>query len=236
MGFLNRLVRAIKANLNALISKAENPEKMLNQLITEMNSQLIESKKRVAQAIADEKKLERQVKKNEELAREWEAKAITAVKAGEDDLAKEALLRKQEYENFALQYRKELDAQQEAVAKLKESLRGLQLKIDEAQRKKNLLIARAKRAETQKKVHETIGNMTDTSAFEAFDRMAEKVEELEAEAEAASELNSLEKPDTLEERFKKLEEPKANSDKSADMLLEDLKSRLKKLEDKDSKE
>jgi len=231
MGFINRLIRAIKANLNALISKTENPEKMLNQLLVEMNSQLIESKKRVALAIADEKKLERQAKRNAELAREWEHKAILAVKAGEDDLAKEALLRKQEYENFYLQYQKELEAQREAVNKLKESLRELQLKIEDAQRKKNLLIARAKRAETQKKVHETIGNMVDTSAFDAFDKMAEKVEELEAEAEAASEVGMLEKPDTLEERFKKLEQPEESEEKRADRLLEDLKKRLRELED-----
>ncbi len=235
MGFINRVVRAIKANLNALISKAENPEKMLNQLLMEMNSQLIESKKRVALAIADEKKLERQAKRNAELAKEWENKAILAVKAGEDDLAKEALLRKQEYENFYLQYQKELEAQHEAVNKLKESLRQLQLKIDDAQRKKNLLIARAKRAETQKKIHETVGNMVDTSAFDAFDKMAEKVEELEAEAEAAGEVEMLEKPDTLEERFKKLEEPEAGREKNGDRLLEDLKKKLRELEDNTNK-
>ncbi len=231
MGFVNRLVRAIKANLNALISKTENPEKMLNQLLVEMNGQLVESKKRVALAIADEKKLERQARRNAELAKEWENKAILAVKAGEDDLAKEALLKKQEYENFYLQYQKELEAQHEAVEKLKESLRQLQLKIDEAQRKKNLLIARAKRAETQKRIHETIGNMVDTSAFDAFDKMAEKVEELEAEAEAASEVEMLEKPDTLEERFRKLEQPEEKGKQDADRMLEDLKKKLRELED-----
>ncbi len=231
MGLFSRFKRALKANINDMISKAENPEKMLNELIVEMNGQLIESKKQVAQAIADEKKLERQLRKQKAMADEWEQKAVLAVKAGRDDLAKEALLRKQEYSSYVVQYEKELQSQHEAVEQLKESLRKLQIKIDEAQRKKNLLIARAKRAEAQKRIHEQLGKAIDTSAFEAFDRMAEKVDQLEAEAEAVGELENMEKPDTLEEEFRKLESPDTSTDQ-ADRMLEDLKEKLKKLEDK----
>ena len=231
MGLFSRFKRALKANLNDMISRAEDPEKMLNELITEMNGQLIESKKQVAQAIADEKKLERQLAKQKSLAKEWENKAVLAVKAGKDELAKEALIRKQEYSSYAIQYEKELQSQHEAVEQLKESLRQLQTKIDEAQRKKNLLIARAKRAEAQKRIHEKLGKSIDTSAFEAFDRMAEKVDQLEAEAEAASELEKLDKPDTIEEQFRKLEAPESTSD-SADRMLEELKEKLRRLEDK----
>ena len=92
MGLFSRFKRAVKSNINDMISKAENPEKMLNQLIVEMNEQLIESKKTVAAAIADEKKLERQMGSNRDQAAEWERKAMLAVKAGEDDMAKEALI------------------------------------------------------------------------------------------------------------------------------------------------
>ena len=145
MGLFSRFRRAMKANINDMISKAENPEKMLNQLIVEMNEQLVESKKTVAASIADEKKLERQVLSNREQSEEWERKAMLAVRAGQDNLAKEALLRKQEYDNTIRQYQGQWEAQHASVEQLKASLRQLQQKIEEAQRKKNLLIARVKR-------------------------------------------------------------------------------------------
>ncbi|MBW8003465.1 MAG: PspA/IM30 family protein [Planctomycetes bacterium] len=227
MGLFSRFRRTFKANINDMISKAENPEKMLNQLIVEMNEQLIESKKVVASSIADEKKLERQVLQNNGQAEEWQRKAVLAVKAGKDDLAKEALLRKQEYVNLARQYQTQWESQHESVEQIKSTLRQLQQKIEEAQRKKNLLIARAKRAEAQKRIQETMGGFADTSAFDAFDRMAEKVERIEAEADAMKELAEPKK-DSLEAQFEALE----GSDDSADLLLEELKTKLKRLEDK----
>jgi phage shock protein A len=184
MGIFDRFKRVVKSNLNDVISKAENPEKMLNQVIIDMNEQLIESKKSVAAAIADEKKLERMMNQELTESSEWEKKAVLAVKSGKDDLAKEALLRKQEHDSLAAQYKTQWEAQHASVDKLKEALRQLQIKIEEAQRKKNLLIARAKRADAQKKIQETMGSMSDTSAFEVFDRMAAKVDKLEAEADA----------------------------------------------------
>jgi phage shock protein A len=228
MGLFSRFRRAMKANLNDMISKAENPEKMLNQLIVEMNEQLIESKKTVAAAIADDKKLERQVLSNRELSEEWERKAMLAVRAGKDDLAKEALLRKQEYDNAIRQYQGQWDAQHASVEQLKVSLRGLQQKIEEAQRKKNLLIARVKRAEAQKRMQETVSSLADTSAFEVFDRMAEKVERIEAEVDAMKEIEAPASGDTLEQQFRALE----GSESSADRMLEDLKARMARLEDK----
>ncbi|HUX51532.1 MAG TPA: PspA/IM30 family protein [Spirochaetia bacterium] len=222
MGIFDRFKRVVKSNLNEMISKAENPEKMLNQLIVDMNQQLIESKKAVASAIADEKRLERELGQNRAQGEEWERKAMLAVRAGKDDLAKEALVRKQEYENYTGQYQQQWESQHQAVEKLKEALRGLQQKIEEAQRKKNLLIARAKRAEAQKKIQETIGGMSDTSAFDVFDRMTAKVDQIEAEADAMGELDDMRKDNDLESQFKALEGGGAN----ADMLLEDLKKRM----------
>lgn len=208
-----------------MISKAENPEKMLNQLIVDMNQQLIESKRSVAAAIADEKKIERQVKEQEAQAGEWERKAMLAVRAGKDDLAKEALLRKQEYEKGATQYQEQWQAQHESVEKLKTALKGLQQKIEEAQRKKNLLVARAKRAEAQKKINETISGLSDTSAFETFDRMTQRMDQLEAENDAMQEIEDMSNRDSLEDQFAQLE----GSD--ADKLLENLKEKMA-IEDK----
>jgi phage shock protein A len=211
-----------------MISRAENPEKMLNQLIVEMNEQLIESKKTVAAAIADEKKLERQMAMNREQGAEWERKAMLAVKAGQDDMAKEALMRKQEFDNTARQYQSQWQAQHESVEQLKGALRQLQQKIEEAQRKKNLLIARAKRAEAQKRMQSTMASMADTSAFEVFDRMSEKVEQIEAEVDAMREIEASSGADSLERQFQALEA----SESTADKLLEDLKAKMAQLEDK----
>jgi len=230
MGLFSRIRRMLKSNMNDMISKSENPEKMLAQVIVDMNQQLIESKKSVASSIADEKRLERQMRNNQSLAKEWEEKAMLAVKAGKDDLAKEALLRKQGYVDLYNQYKPQWDIQHDAVEKLKSALRQLQQKIEDAQRKKNLLIARSKRATAQKKIQETVSGLSDNSAFEVFDRMAAKVDRLEAENEATVELSEIENNELdLEKQFVQLE-GKSNS---ADNLLEDLKHRM--IEEDDTK-
>ncbi|MDR0623955.1 MAG: PspA/IM30 family protein [Treponema sp.] len=231
MGIFSRIKTLVSANVNDVISKAEKPEKMLNQLIIEMNDQLIESKKAVAMAIADEKKLEREKDNQEAQSKEWERKAMLAVQAGKDDLAKEALLRKQEYDKAALEYQKQWEAQKGSVDKLKESLRELQGKIEEAQRKKNLLIARAKRAEAQQKIQNTISSVSgNRTAFDAFDRMAAKVDQMEAQADAAKELEDLSADVNLEKKFKELEK----SGSSADLMLLELKEKMKSLPEKSS--
>ncbi len=228
MGIFSRFRRVVKSNLNDMISKSENPEKILSQVIVEMNQQLIESKKSVASSIADEKRLERQMRNNLSLAREWEEKAKLAVKAGKDELAKEALLRKQEFDNLYNQYKPQWDAQHEAVEKLKIALRQLQQKIEEAQRKKNLLLARSKRAKAQKKIQETVTGLSDNSAFEIFDKMTAKVERLEAENEATLELSEIENNELdIEKQFAELE----SGTTSADLLLEDLKKRMSEKDD-----
>jgi len=226
MGIFQRLKTLISSNVNDMINKAENPEKMLNQLVVDMNAQLIESKKAVAMAIADEKKLERETQSQLEQSQEWERKAMLAVRAGQDDLAKEALLRKQEHEANYGQFKQQWEAQKASVAKLKESLRELQTKIEEAQRKKNILIARAKRAEAQQKIQQTMSSVSgNKSSFEAFDRMAQKVDQLEAQADAAKELEDFSSGSNLEKRFAELEK----SSSSADLMLEDLKAKMKAL-------
>lgn len=228
MGLFDRFRRVVRSNLNDMITKAENPEKMLNQLIIDMNEQLIESKKSVASAIADEKRLQRELttqRRNTEL---WDQRAIDAVNAGKDELAKKALLRKQEHDEYVANYQTQYEAQHSSVEQLKDSLRQLQQKIDEASRKKNLLIARAKRAEAQQRIQTTIGIAGNTSAFEAFDRMASKVEQAEAEAEATDDLSQIGSSDLdLENEFKEIE-----SGGSAEKLLEDLKSKMGQIEDK----
>lgn len=223
MGIFDRLKTVISSNMNDLIAKAENPEKMLNQMIIDMNEQLIESKKAVAMAIADEKRLERDVIENKAKAEDWEKKAMLAVRAGRDDLAKEALLRKQEHETYVGQLGTQWQAQKESVEKLKVSLRDVQTKIEEASRKKNILVARAKRAEAQDKINKTMSSLSgNKSAFDTFDRMAKKIDELEARTEAQKELEDTTSGATLEKQFAALE----SSPMAADTLLEDLKRKM----------
>ena len=228
MGLFDRFRRVVRSNINEMITKAENPEKMLNQLIIDMNEQLAESKKSVASAIADEKRLQRELTTQRSNTELWDQRAIDAVSAGKDELAKKALLRKQEHVEYVTNYQTQYDAQHSSVEQLKDSLRQLQQKIDDASRKKNLLIARAKRAEAQQRIQTTIGIAGNTSAFEAFDRMAEKVEQAEAEAEATDELSEIGGGDLdLENQFKEIE-----SGGSAEKLLEDLKSKTRPTQNK----
>ena len=228
MGILERIRTVLKSNINALISRAEDPEKMLNQLILDMNEQLIEAKKQVALSIADEKKLERQLLENRTQSGEWERKAMLAVKAGKDELAKEALVRRQEYDGYAAGFQKEWDAQHSSVEQLKDALRQLQGKIEEASRKKHLLIARAKRAEAQKQIQQTMGALSSSSSFDTFDRMAQKVDQIEAEADALKEIASVGGDSRLEDKFRELE----SSGAGADQLLEDLKAKMGRIEEK----
>lgn len=231
MGLFSRLRTLIASNINHFINKAEDPEKMLNQLLVDLNEKLVESKKAVAVAIADEKRLGRDTEKQGLLAQDWQRKAELAVRAGDDDLAREALLRKQEYDNYHLEYDKQWALQKAAVDKLKNSLRDLQVRIDDAQRKKNVLVARAKRADAQHKIQATISGIDDGAAsFATFDRMAEKVDRMEAEADAAAELADLSADTNLEKKFAALE--KNNS--SADTMLADLKAKMAALPDKSS--
>ena len=144
MGIFSRLGTLIKSNLNELISKAEDPQKMLNQIVLDMQNQLVEAKKQVAVSIADEKRLKKQLDEQSELSKEWERKAMMAVRGGDDVLAKEALRRKQEHDTQIVEFAKQWDLQKQAVDKLKEQLRTLNDKIEEAKRKKNILIARQK--------------------------------------------------------------------------------------------
>jgi phage shock protein A len=178
---------------------------MLNQIVVDMGNQLEEAKKQVASAIADEMRLAKQVETESSLAAEWERRAMLAVRAGDDNLAKEALARKKEHADLAEQYRSQSQKQKAGVDQLKLALRALNNKIEEAKRKKGLLIARKKRAEAQKAIQETLGGLKNASAFEAFDQMSGRIERMEAEAEAQAELHEEYSGDQLAQKFQKLE-------------------------------
>jgi phage shock protein A len=204
-GIFSRLGGLIRSNVYDALHKQSDAEVMLNQVILEMYTQLVEAKKVVAVAIADEKRLAKQLEAAVLLSKEWEKKAMMAVRAEDEILARQALARRTEHYQAAINYQTQHQTQKDATEKLKNALRGLQNKIDEARRKKDLLIARQKRAEAQQSIQSTLTGMTDTSAFETFDRMAQKVDQFEAEAEAQSDLSLDFSGGMLEDKFALLE-------------------------------
>jgi phage shock protein A len=224
MGIIDRLSQMLRSNLNDLISSAENPEKMLNQIIIDMRSQLAKAKQQVAAAIADEKRLRDQVEGEYKQAQEWERRAMLAVQNGQDELAKQALVRYNEH----LQHGQELEATWQAhrneTEKLKGSLRELNDKIEEAKRKKNLLIARQKRAAAQQRIQETMSGLSDKSAFEAFNRMEEKIADNERKMIAGAEIDEEISGDRLAAQFRVLE--KGAGTANADLQLLELKQRM----------
>jgi phage shock protein A len=200
---------------------------MLNQVLLEMQQQLVDAKKAVAVAIADEKKLQKQYTGELDKAKEWERKAMVAVRAADDGLARQALVRKQEHETISGQFQTQWIQQKQAVEKLKDALRLLNNKIEEAKRKKNILIARKKRAEAQQQIANTMQGLGDTSAFDTFDRMADRIALMEAEAEAGAELAGELSGDTLEGKFLALESGAGGAEEEA---LNELKAKMGLLE------
>jgi phage shock protein A len=166
---------------------------------------LNEAKKQVAASIADEKRLAKQYEQEAASASEWERRAMLALRAGNEELAKEALNRKREHDQLATTFQDQWTKQKNAVEQLKRALRMLNDKIEEAKRKKNVLVARKKRAEAQKSIQETMHGLKDQSAFETFDRMSAKIDQLEAEAEAGAEVQEEFTGDVLASQFSRLE-------------------------------
>ncbi len=212
MGLLDRISTLLRANLNDLIDRAEDPEKVLKQLILDMNSQLVQVKTQVAAAIADEKMLYKRYEENQALADEWERKAELAVRKGDDELAKEALSRRNAYRQTADGFKQQWQDQSRQVETLKDALRQLEAKIQEAEAKKDLLIARSRRAKAETQIRETMAGISTPSALSQFEQLEQRVEEQEARADAARELET----DTLEEKFAHLEsETQLESDLAA---------------------
>jgi phage shock protein A len=212
MGIFQKLSLLIRSNLNDLIARAENPEKMLEQVIMDMREQQTKAKQEVALAIAEERKLKAQVETEAKQSQEWERRAVLALQQGREDLARQALLRQQEYAERARSLHETWQRQAADTEKVKDALRQLQVKIEEAQRKKNLLVAKQKRAQAQKRIHETMAGLSDTSAFETFERMAQKIEHTERLALAAAEVSEELSGDPLEKQFKALEASSGSED------------------------
>ncbi|MFW6359879.1 MAG: PspA/IM30 family protein [Chroococcales cyanobacterium] len=202
MGLLDRIWRVIRANVNSLIHQTEDPEKILEQAVADMQQDLIQMRQAVAQAIATYKRTERQACQAESLAQEWYNRAELALSKGDEGLAREALTRRKSYLDTANPLKAQLEQQSEIVQRLKNDMRTLEAKISEAKHKKDMYIARARSAEASQRMQNLMGGLNTGTSLNAFERMEDKVMELEARSQVAAELGG----DDLEKRFAALED------------------------------
>ncbi|XP_004507362.1 membrane-associated protein VIPP1, chloroplastic isoform X1 [Cicer arietinum] len=208
MNLFDRFARVVKSYANAIVSSFEDPEKILEQAVLEMNDDLTKMRQATAQVLASQKRMENKYKAAQQASEEWYRKAQLALQKGEEDLAREALKRRKSFADNASALKAQLDQQKGVVDNLVSNTRLLESKIQEARSKKDTLKARAQSAKTATKVSEMLGNVNTSSALSAFEKMEEKVMTMESQAEALGQLTS----DDLEGKFALLESSSVDDD------------------------
>ena len=201
MGLFDRVGRVIKSNLNAMVSAAEDPEKILEQTVEDMREDQIQLRQAVAQAIAAQKRLEQQYNQAQKQSTEWHRRAQLALQKGDENLAREALTRKKTFTETANSLKAQLDQSTTQVTSLKRNMTALESKIAEAKTKKDMLKARARAAKATEQISQAMGQVDTSGALSAFERMEDKVLQMEAKSEAVAELAG----DSLESQFAALE-------------------------------
>jgi phage shock protein A len=201
MGITDRISRIVRANINDLIDRAENPEVMIDQIIRDMESGINEARGQIATMIAQEKMLAGDLDEAEKLATAWGDKAERAVTAGKDDLAREALRRKRDSGQNAELYSEQLEVQRHAVTRLKEQLGQLESKYQKTVSQRDSLLARQRRARAQREVTEKISEFSPFDPTADLERMERKIRQNEAEAQAMVEIEG----SSIDTQFEELE-------------------------------
>lgn len=203
MGIFDRMSRLIRANVNDVLDKAEDPEKMIDQILRDMDSNMRTARTQVAAMIAQEKELEADLQETRQLASEWGAKAQRAVAAGKDDLAREALRRKRDMDENAAVYSQQHEIQLQTVSKLKDQLRQLESKYQQTLSQRDSLVARQKRAQATRQVTQMAStvSLTPLDASSELDRMERKIRATESEALALGEMQD----NSYDEQFRELD-------------------------------
>ncbi|MBI5034169.1 MAG: PspA/IM30 family protein [Chloroflexi bacterium] len=213
MSILDRTSQILRANINDLLNRAEDPEKMLNQILRDMEDALRQGQSQVAEQIAQEKMIQHDLDEAKGNVDEWGKKAELAVEKNRDDLAREALRRQGDYTAQVEIYQKQLEAQHQAVQKLKADLDSLEAKYQDARRNKDALIARAKRTEAKKQISAASAKISSVDYSSDLARMERRIEEEEARAEANDEV----KKASMDDEFKALGDNDAVEDKLAEL-------------------
>ena len=201
MGIIDHFWRVIRTSVKSLVSDTEDPEKILELTITDMQNNLVKLRQAVAQAIATQKRTERQCYQTQSNANEWYRRTQLALQKGQENLAREALMRRNSYQETATIIKVQIEQQKQVVEKLKQNMRQLEQKIDEAKLKKNMYIARARSAKASEKLNKMLGLVNTGNTRNVFEQMEEKIMQLEAQSEAMTELGI----DSLEKKFTSLE-------------------------------
>ncbi|MBE9029716.1 PspA/IM30 family protein [filamentous cyanobacterium LEGE 11480] len=201
MSLFDRVSRLVRANVNDAVSKAEDPQKILEQALIDMQDNFIKMKEAVASAIAQQRRSQKQLDNNNREAKVWQERAQLALQKGDEDLARQALMRKKGLSDAATALQAQLDQQNGQVASLKKNLMMLESKIAEAKAKKDMLKARAQAAKANEQLQSSMNSMSNSSAMAAFERMEDKVVQMESRSEAAAELAGA----GLEAQFMELE-------------------------------
>ena len=201
MGLLDRFSRLVRANVSTWVSGAEDPEKVLQQAVTDMQSDLVSLRQAVAQAIATQKRTERQAEQAERTAQEWYNRAQLALQKGDEAIARDALSRRQSYTQNAQTLTAHISQQRDTVQTLKTNMMTLERKIADARTRKDMYIARARAAQSSTRINEMIGTVGTSSALNAFEKMESRVLDLEAQAEVVGELGV----DPIDRQFSQLE-------------------------------
>ena len=186
MNIFDRFVRVVSSNINSALKGLEDPEKVLEQAVNDMQNDLVKIRQSYAEISASLKRLQKQKEQADGLANDWYKRAQLALQKGDEELAREALARRQVQLDISTGLNKQLDMQQSNIDKLYNSMMALEAKITEAKREKDSFVARARTAKTSVQVNDMLNSLTSvtsTNSMEAFNRMKEKVESLEAQAE-----------------------------------------------------
>ncbi len=188
MGLFDRVSRLVRANVNDMVSKAEDPEKILDQALMDMQDNLVQMKQAVAGAIASQRRTQQQYENNLKESETWTSRAQLALQKGDENLAREALVRKKSFSDASTALKQQLDNQTGQVDTLKRGLMGLESKISEAKTKKDMLKARAAAAKANEQLQSAVNSNSTGSAMAAFERMEDKVLMMEAKSQAAAEI------------------------------------------------
>ena len=191
MNLFDRFVRVTKANIDGVLKNLEDPEKIMNQALEDMQNDLVKIRQSYAEVTATQRRLMKQKEQCDSMAQDWYQRAQLALQKGNEELAKEALTRRQAQTDEATQIQQQIDMQAESIDKLYEGMQMLEKKILESKSKKDQMVARARTAQSTQKVNDMLGGITGKTSMDAFSRMEEKVEALEAAAEVSAEMGSI---------------------------------------------
>jgi len=217
MSIFNRIKAILRSGFNDLLED-EDPEFILDNVISRMKEELREAKLQVASAIRDQINIEKQLREQRKLAERWERRAREALLEGDEDLARRSLSEKIRCENLATEIERQLKEQREAVERLKTGLKKLEANVRDAERKKTLLLARMKRAEASKTVAQTLSGISDRDVTDLMDQIEREVLRAEAESELVGDTDG----SSLESKFRRLE-GKDEIEKELERLKSDIR-------------